>query len=79
MRIFVSGSMTPIYQGQYSGGGIFAADSFSGVVDTTLCNPGLPSLFALVTVCNGVGPAGVQGTLVISTNHGATTVPVVFR
>jgi starvation-inducible outer membrane lipoprotein len=79
MRIFVSGSMTPIYQGQFSGGGIFAADSFSGVVDTTLCSPGLASLFSLVTVCNGVGPAGVQGTLVISTNHGATTVPVVFR
>lgn len=79
MRIFVSGSMTPTYQGQFSGGGIFAADSFSGVIDTTLCSPGLASLFSSVTVCNGVGPAGMQGTVVISTQHGATTLPVVFR
>jgi hypothetical protein len=79
LRLFVSGSSTPIYQGQFNGFGIWAAGSFSGVVDTTLCNPGLAALFSMVTICNGVGPAGVQGTLVVSTEHGATTVPVVFE
>ena len=79
VQIFVSGSTTPVYQGQFNGGGIFAAGSFSGVVDTALCSPGFASLFPFVTVCNGVGPAGAQGTLVISTDHGATTVPVTFK
>jgi hypothetical protein len=79
VRVFVTGSATPTFQAQFNGGGIFAAGSFSGVVDTTLCNPGLASLFSFVTVCNGVGPAGAQGTLVISTQQGATAVPVVFE
>lgn len=79
VQIFVSGSTTPVYQGQFNGGGIFAAGSFSGVVDTALCSPGFASLFPFVTVCNGVGPAGAHGTLVISTDHGATTVPVTFK
>jgi len=78
-RLFVSGSSTPSYQGLFGGGGIFASGSFAGLVDTALCNPGLSALFPYVSICNGVGPAGVQGTLVVSTNHGATTVPVVFR
>jgi hypothetical protein len=79
VRVFVTGSATPTFQAQFNGGGIFAAGSFSGVVDTTLCNPGVASLFSFVTVCNGVGPAGAQGTLVISTQQGATAVPVVFE
>jgi starvation-inducible outer membrane lipoprotein len=79
LRVYVNGSTTPTFQAQFNGGGIFAAGSFSGVVDTTLCNPGLASIFPLVTICNGPGPAGARGTLVISTEHGATTVPVVFE
>ena len=79
LRVFVTGSATPTFQARFNGGGVFAAGSFSGVVDTTLCNPDLASIFSLVTVCNGVGPAGAQGTLVVNTEHGATTVPIVFK
>jgi hypothetical protein len=79
LRVFVTGSTTPTFEAEFNGGGVVATGSFSGVVDTVLCNPGLTSLFSLVTVCNGVGPSGAQGTLVISTEHGATTVPVVFE
>ena len=79
LRIYVSGSPTPTFQAQFNGGGVFAADTFSGLVDTTLCNPSLAAIFSLVAVCNGVGPGGAQGTLVVSTDHGATTLPVVFE
>jgi len=78
LSVFVTGSATPIFRAQFNGGGIFAAGSFSGVVDTTSCDPGLGALFPYVTTCNGLGPAGAQGTLVISTEHGVTTVPVSF-
>ena len=79
LGVYVTGSPTPTFQAQFNGGGIFAAGTLSGILDTTLCNPGLASTpFSIVTVCNGPGPAGAQGTLVISTEHGATTVPVVF-
>ena len=78
LRIYPNGSRTPTFQAQFNGGGIFAAGQFSGVVDTTRCNPGLSALFPFVTVCNGTGPAGEVGTVVISTPHGATVIPVVF-
>ncbi|TFH14632.1 MAG: hypothetical protein E4H05_09205 [Acidimicrobiales bacterium] len=79
VAVYVTGSRTPTFQAQFNGGGIFAAGTLSGILDTTLCNVVSPGPIFTVTICNGPGPAGAQGTLVISTEHGATTVPVVFK
>ncbi len=85
LRIFVAESDMPVFQAQTDGGGIFATGQHSGVVDMTECTPesnppvGSMPLLSDVYVFDGPGPDDEFGTLVISTEHGATTVPIAFE
>ena len=81
-RLFESGDDQPFYEAAVAGSGIFTTGRHAATLDTTSCDdidvPETPPIDFFVEVCDGPGAAGAEGTLVVVSDAGITTVPVVF-
>jgi len=81
-RLFDAGDDEPFFQARVAGGGIFTTGRHAATLDTTSCGfvdvPETDYIDFEVDVCEGPGTAGAEGTFVVVSNGGITTVPVVF-
>jgi hypothetical protein len=80
--LFESGADEAFYEARVAGGGIFTTGRHAAVLDTTSCDsvdvPETDFVDFEADVCNGPGTPGAEGTLVVVSDAGITTVPVVF-
>ena len=81
-RLFDAGDDEPFFEARVSGSGIFTTGRHAAILDTTSCGfvdvPETDYIDFEVDVCDGPGTAGAEGTFVVVSNGGITTVPVVF-
>jgi len=80
-RLFTAGDDEPFFEARLAGGGIFTTGRHAATLDTTSCGfvdgTEADAIAFEVDVCDGPGTAGAEGTLVVVSNGGITTVPVV--
>ncbi len=81
-RLFDAGDDEPFFEARVSGSGIFTTGRHAAILDTMSCGfvdvPETDYIDFEVDVCDGPGTAGAEGTFVVVSNGGITTVPVVF-
>ena len=81
-RLFEAGDDAPLYTARIGGSGIFTTGRHAATLDTTSCDdvdaPETPAIDFVVGVCDGPGTPGAEGTLVVVSDAGITTVPIVF-
>ena len=81
-RLFESGDDEPFYTARLGGSGIFTTGRHAATIDTTSCDdvdaPETPAIDFVVAACDGPGTAGAEGTLIVVSDAGITTTPVVF-
>lgn len=81
-RLFDAGDDEPFFRARVAGGGIFTTGRHAATLDTTSCGfvdmPETDSIDFEVDVCDGPGTAGAEGTFVLISDAGITTVAVVF-